>query len=298
MNIEPKLYDQTNYSQRNDSKLIIEQLKKDYGQNKVELLIDVGCGSGNITQDIAQSINCDRILGIDLSDKMIEYAERTYSNDKIHFTVADACDKWDKISKSIDVVEGQADIVTSIYCLHWVSNQKRAMDNIYRMLKPGGKCYILIFSWSHLLPVQEQITFHPRWADFFKHLESDKIKVQKIDGIELREREKSSAPFSVFECPSEQERCEQWSKICRSANLEPISVKIHDSVFYYDNVDSFKGELKALCHYLPLIPENKRDQFMDDYFEHMDKHFISIQGHLPRVRIEHQVLIAISRKKE
>lgn len=110
----------------------------------MELLIDVGCGSGNITQDIAQSINCDHILGLDLSDKMIEYANRTYSNDQIQFTIADICDEWDKLYKSIDVVEGQADIVTSIYCLHWVSNQKRAMDNIHRMLKPGKK-------WQYLM---------------------------------------------------------------------------------------------------------------------------------------------------
>lgn len=77
-------------------------------------------------------------LGIDLSESMIEYAVKTYKNEKLDFRKGDICDEWDNLRRSTGIQPGEVDIVTSIYCLHWVSDQEKAMRNIEKMLKPGN----------------------------------------------------------------------------------------------------------------------------------------------------------------
>lgn len=80
----------------------------------------------------------DSSVGIDLSESMVKYANDTYSNDKIEFRMADICDDWEKLSQIAGIQSDEVDIVTSSYCLHWVSDQEKAMRNIFRMLKPGN----------------------------------------------------------------------------------------------------------------------------------------------------------------
>ncbi|XP_074594694.1 juvenile hormone acid O-methyltransferase-like [Brevipalpus obovatus] len=303
MNVLPELYDQSNNLQKQDSQFILQSLKNDYDKRHIGLLIDVGCGSGNITQDIVHCVDVDKAMGLDLNQPMVEYAQKIYGNKVLSFHLGDICDQWDKVSSIPGIVENGVDIVTSSYCLHWVSDQSKAMSNVARMLKPGGKCYLTMFSWSQLLPIQEQITFHPRWANIFRqHLATDpeeKPTIKQTNSeleMPIRARRKSSAPFPVFEIPSIEERTKKWSDLCTQCGLDTIEVKVNDSTFTYDDIEGFKGELQSLCHYLSYIPEDQRDQFMNDYFEHMDNCYIKRQETLPKVKVDYQFMSVIARK--
>lgn len=106
-----------------------------------------------------------------------------------------------------------------------------------------------MFSWSQILPLQEQITFHPRWGEIFRmHLainpcETPVVKSLDAEGsIPIKARRKSSAPFPVFEIPSASERTKQWSDLCENVGLVPEKVEIHDSTFTYNDIASFKGQ--------------------------------------------------------
>ncbi len=105
-----------------------------YGEGVVELLdpkpgeriLDLGCGSGQLTAKIAEAGAI--VQGIDQSPEMIAKARENYP--EIKFEVADA---------TSFVLDSPVDAVFSNAVLHWVKNASGAIECIYKALKPGGR---------------------------------------------------------------------------------------------------------------------------------------------------------------
>jgi trans-aconitate 2-methyltransferase len=105
-----------------------------YGAGLLELLapqpaeriLDVGCGTGQLTAEIAQS--GAHVIGLDSSADMLIEARKNYSD--IPFALADAAE--------FDFPE-PFDAVFSNAALHWVKNADSAAASIARALRPGGR---------------------------------------------------------------------------------------------------------------------------------------------------------------
>ncbi len=105
-----------------------------YGESLLELLLpkagerilDLGCGTGQLTEKIAQSGAF--VHGIDSSLSMITQARVNYS--QLQFAAADARDFQ---------VEEPLDAVFSNAVLHWIRSPEAAIDCIEKALKPGGR---------------------------------------------------------------------------------------------------------------------------------------------------------------
>jgi SAM-dependent methyltransferase len=91
-----------------------------------ETVLDLGCGTGHLTNEIAQ--RGATVLGIDQSDDMI--AKATSSYPKLEFAVADALSYQP---------ERQFDAVFSNAVLHWIQPPEQAIRTIRAALKPGGR---------------------------------------------------------------------------------------------------------------------------------------------------------------
>ena len=91
-----------------------------------ETILDIGCGTGQLVQEIAAS--GAHVVGIDSSASMIESARKTFPEGE--FLVADAT------SFSFPT---RFDAVFSNATLHWVTDAERAVQNIVTALKPGGR---------------------------------------------------------------------------------------------------------------------------------------------------------------
>ena len=91
-----------------------------------ERILDVGCGTGQLTAQIAQTGAL--VVGMDNSPAMIEEARRLYP--QLEFLEADAHD--------FDVAES-FDAVFSNATLHWVTEPDRVVGCITRALKPEGR---------------------------------------------------------------------------------------------------------------------------------------------------------------
>ena len=105
---------------------------------RISLLIDVGSGTGNLTKELEQYVDCEKIIGLDNSQAMNKYAQDNYGSENIVFTYGDICEPLEQLVLHLNKPAGSCDVVTSIYCLHWVSNQKSAIENISSLLKPGN----------------------------------------------------------------------------------------------------------------------------------------------------------------
>ncbi|KAL1439077.1 hypothetical protein MTO96_047538 [Rhipicephalus appendiculatus] len=109
-------------------------------------VLDVGCGTGDFTRDflLPRCLPCARLIGIDCSVDMIEYASRHSVHEKIEYEVLDIGE---------DVTEfigrrGRFDRVYSFYCLQWLRDQGAALKNIAALMAPGAQC-VLVFPASH-----------------------------------------------------------------------------------------------------------------------------------------------------
>ncbi|BCL36062.1 class I SAM-dependent methyltransferase [Nostoc sp. MS1] len=91
-----------------------------------EFILDLGCGTGQLTEKIAQF--GAEVVGVDNSATMIEKARQNYAN--LHFEVADVQNL--QVDKPLDAVFSNA-------VLHWVKEPEAAIASIHQALKSGGR---------------------------------------------------------------------------------------------------------------------------------------------------------------
>jgi len=100
--------------------------------------IDLACGTGDLTFLLAGRYPRGRILGLDLTAEMIERANARNKHPHVCFGCADMTKTGQP--------DGSADIVTGGYALRNASDLGTALDEIARVLKPGGIAAFLDFS--------------------------------------------------------------------------------------------------------------------------------------------------------
>jgi trans-aconitate 2-methyltransferase len=98
-----------------------------------ESVLDVGCGDGKITAEIARLVPDGRVVGVDQSEKMIALARHAVQLPNVKFRVLDA--------QALDFNE-EFDAVFSNSTLHWMPDQRAAVLGIGRALKPGGRVFL------------------------------------------------------------------------------------------------------------------------------------------------------------
>ncbi len=91
-----------------------------------EAILDLGCGTGKLANDIAGFGTT--VTGIDASAEMIEKAKVSYPT--LKFFVKDATDF--SFGEKFDAVFSNA-------TLHWISDQPSTLKNVWNCLKPGGR---------------------------------------------------------------------------------------------------------------------------------------------------------------
>jgi len=91
-----------------------------------EAIVDLGCGTGQLTAEIARS--GARVIGVDESAEMVESAQAEYP--ELTFLHADARDF--EISTPCDAIFSNA-------CLHWVPEAGKVVRRVSETLRPGGR---------------------------------------------------------------------------------------------------------------------------------------------------------------
>ncbi|MBV9223950.1 MAG: class I SAM-dependent methyltransferase [Acidobacteriaceae bacterium] len=130
-----------------------------------ERVLDVGCGDGKITAEIAARLPQGSVVGIDPSRSMIDFASNHFAstNSHLQFQVADARDM---------PFQEEFDLVVSFNALHWIPDQDAALLSIHRALKPQGTVQLRLVATGErksLENVIEETRQSPRWAQYFSN---------------------------------------------------------------------------------------------------------------------------------
>jgi SAM-dependent methyltransferase len=95
-----------------------------------ERILDVGCGNGSLTFAIANRADVQSICGIDRVAPFVEYASAKNRDPRIAFRVGDAC--------ALPFLSGSFDTVLSLLVLHFIPETERAINELRRVVRPGG----------------------------------------------------------------------------------------------------------------------------------------------------------------
>ena len=98
-----------------------------------EALLDIGCGDGKITAEIAKALPRGRAVGVDSSKEMIKLAQNTFPQEahpNLSFQLMDA--------RKLAFNE-EFDKVFSNAALHWIVDQAAVLQGAQRSLKSGGQ---------------------------------------------------------------------------------------------------------------------------------------------------------------
>ena len=103
-----------------------ESLVKELNSQPNEQILDLGCGTGELTQQISASGAC--AIGIDSSAELIATAQQRFPN--IEFRRQDAAQLSDT---------EQYDAIFSNAVLHWIKDQSAVTRGMFQVLRPGGR---------------------------------------------------------------------------------------------------------------------------------------------------------------
>lgn len=96
-----------------------------------EVVLDAGCGSGKVTEQLLARLPQGRVIGVDGSALMLEEARRRLHAhlDRVSFVHAD-------LAQPLPV--GPVDAVASSATFHWIADHGALFANLAAVLHPGG----------------------------------------------------------------------------------------------------------------------------------------------------------------
>jgi trans-aconitate 2-methyltransferase len=133
--------------------------------NGSERTLDIGCGDGKVTAEIAARVPRGIVIGIDPSWDMIAFASSQFGpaiRPNLRFEVADA--------RRLPFRE-QFDLVVSFNALHWVPDQDAALRSIRSVMKADGLAQLRLVPAGERKSLEEVIEdtrLSPRWIGYFR----------------------------------------------------------------------------------------------------------------------------------
>lgn len=98
-------------------------------------LLDIGCGTGRITRKLTEY--AQQVWAVDLAEGMCQFA-RQQTDKPVNWLVGDA--------EALPLADKSMDAVFSSMALQWCEPVSSALEQIHRVLKPGGHAVLALLS--------------------------------------------------------------------------------------------------------------------------------------------------------
>jgi len=101
--------------------------------------LDLGCGTGALTQTIIEHENPNSVIGIDASPSYVEYSKARIASPRARFEVGDA--------QLLPIDTAGLDAAVSGLVLNFVPQPPRAVAEMARVVRPG--CVVAAYVWDY-----------------------------------------------------------------------------------------------------------------------------------------------------
>lgn len=201
----------------------------DYGEDLLEFIpndkslniLDVGCGTGALTQKL--STKCRYVLGTDNSTEMIVRAKVQYPD--IDFKLLNVL--------SMDY-KNEWDIVFSNAVFHWVMDHDLLLKNIANALKPSGKLVCEFGAFGNIQSIEKGFS---DVLNDFGYAYTSKFSFPKVDEFtgKLKENHFIIEEIYDYDRPTPllggEKGLTNWAKQFFASDLDIIPEQIHHDIF-------------------------------------------------------------------
>lgn len=211
-----------------------------------EYILDLGCGDGILTAQLADMVPNGFVLGIDSSQGMIDAAIKN-KKPNLEFQLLD--------TDQIDFKE-RFDFIFSNATLHWIKDHKKLLSNIYNVLKADG---IARFNFAA----------DGNCSHFFK-------VVKEMIGLE-----KFTQHFKEFEWPWYMPQVEEYETLAKVFSFKEVKVWGENADRYFNNAEELIGwiEQPSIVPFLEHLADNTlKRSFRDLVVDKMIKETLQKDG--------------------
>jgi trans-aconitate 2-methyltransferase len=196
-----------------------------------ERVLDVGCGDGYVTAQIADRLPGGSVLGIDPSSRMI-IAARSHNappTPRLRFESGDV---------TAMTFDAEFDVVVSFNALHWVRDQAAAFRRIAAALRPAGRALIVYVCAGPRRTIEQvgmSATADPRW----------------------------SAAFDEFEAPFEHPDPTDFDDTVKAAGLQILERTVVDRTWEFGSREAFARWCRVgYADWTARLPRDEVDDFI------------------------------------
>jgi trans-aconitate methyltransferase len=228
-----------------------------------ERVVDLGCGDGKITAEIAYRVPSGKVLGIDKSEGMIRFAKENFSHEafpNLTFTVKDIRD--------LDF-DQEFDLAFSNAALHWVPDHASLLGAIGRGLRKGGRIIAQMGGKGNaggILQVLDTILGSEKWAPYFLNF---------------------TPPYTFYDCG-------EYENLLHSSGFTIASLELIPKKMVLKEKESMAGWIRTTwLPYTRRVPENMQPDFIHEIVDtYIATHGFTGNGTLcvEMVRLEFQAV--------
>ncbi|XP_037579662.1 juvenile hormone acid O-methyltransferase-like [Dermacentor silvarum] len=126
--------------------------------------LDVGCGTGQFTHDfiLPSCQPCRRLVAVDASIPMLEYAKQHFPHKLIKY---EHLDIEGDVSSFVEA-HGPFHRVYSFKLLHWAKDLHRALANISELMIPGGECLLVFLARAFVFESFRHLSTTDPWRKY------------------------------------------------------------------------------------------------------------------------------------
>lgn len=202
-----------------------------------ERVLDIGCGDGKVTAEIADRLPHGSVLGVDPSTAMIAFARQHFgapARANADFDVADATQL---------AYNNEFDLIISFNALHWVRDQSAALRGIREALRRSGRVFLEFVPQGPRVSLEDVIE-------------------------ETRKSARRARYFTGYMAPYVHFTPEEYRQLADACKLRIERINVEDKSWDFKTRDAFVNFARAtFVEWTRMIPEGERIDFVNEVLD-------------------------------